>query len=127
MTPEGYETAIALQNVNSDGPCKSDVIYYEQGVARFAVLEDVGEQGNHFLGHARFDSTVARMIVRIRECDEHNGDIAYDLPGVPRYFSFIYFSPANPPERIILNCNFALNEWQSILCEAFPKGFTRRQ
>jgi hypothetical protein len=126
MAPEGYETAIALQNVNSDGPCKSDVIYYEQGEARFAVLEDVGGQGNHFVGHARLQSTAARIIVRIRECGENDGTVAYDLPPLPRYFRFIYFSPEAPPERITFPCDFPLDEWQSILCEAFPKGFYRR-
>lgn len=126
MVPGGYETAIALQNVNSDGPCKSDVIYYEQGEARFAVLEDVGGQGNHFVGHVLLQSAAARMIVRIRECDESSGTVAYDLPGLPRYFRFIYFSPNAPPERISFPCDFAQSEWQSILCEAFPGGFVRR-
>lgn len=126
MVPGGYETAIALQNVNSDGPCKSDIIYYEQGEGLFAVLQDVGNLGNHFVGDARLQSTAARLIVRIRECGENDGVGEYDLPPVPRYFRFIYFSPDAPPESISFPCDYALNEWQSILCEAFPKGFIRR-
>jgi hypothetical protein len=125
MVPGGYETAIALQNVNSDGPCKSDIIYYEQGQGLFAVLEDIGGQGNHFVGHACLQSTAARLIVRIRECGENDGIGVYDLPPLPRYFRFIYFSPDAPPESISFPCEFSLNEWQSILCEAFPKGFSR--
>lgn len=126
MFPDGYETAIALQNVNSDGPCKSDVIYYEQGEAKFAVLEDLYGAGNHFLGSARFQSTAARLIVRIRECGESDATIAYDLPPVPRYFRFIYNSVDNPPESIAFPCDFPLNEWQAILCEEFPHNFSRR-
>lgn len=123
---DGYEAAIALQNVNSDGPCKSDVIYYEQGETRLAVLENVNGANNHFVGHARFTSSAGRMIVRIRECKENDGVAVYDIPPAPRYYRFIYFSPDAPPERIIFPCDFPLNEWQSILCDAFPKGFIRR-
>ncbi|HEY5955809.1 MAG TPA: hypothetical protein VIV60_04615 [Polyangiaceae bacterium] len=54
------------------------------------------------------------------------GHIVYDIPPVPRYFRFIYFSADAPPETIAFPCDFPLNEWQSILCEVFSKGFTRR-
>jgi hypothetical protein len=121
-----YETALALQGVNSDGPCKSDVIYYERGTALFKVLEDVGGQGSHFVGHVRLEATDARLLVRIRECNEDDGVLRYDLPVQTSYFRWIYFSPGAPPERISFPCDFPMTEWQPTLCEAFASGFSRR-
>ncbi|MBK8010237.1 MAG: hypothetical protein IPK13_02755 [Deltaproteobacteria bacterium] len=113
---DSYETAIALQNVNSDGVCKLDVIYYEQGKALMSVLEDVGGQGSHFVGHVRFQGVAARLIARIRECDESDAELEYDLPPQTSYYRWIYFSPEAPPERIALLCDFETSEWQPLVC-----------
>ncbi|MBN1609013.1 MAG: hypothetical protein JW940_20465 [Polyangiaceae bacterium] len=122
---DGYETALALQGVNSDGPCKSDVIYYEQGTALFSLLEDVGGQGSHFVGHVRLEATRAHLVVRVRECDADDRILRYDLPVQTSYYRWIYFSPDAPPERISFPCDFPATEWQPTLCEAFESGFYR--
>lgn len=112
-----YETAVALQNLNPEGVCKSDLIYYEQGNALLQVLEDVQGQGNHFVGHIRLEATAARLIVRVRECDQDDATYEYDVPGQLSYYRWIYFSPANPPESFQMLCEFEKSEWQSTLCE----------
>ncbi len=123
----GYETAVALQNVNSEGACRLDLIYYERGEALFVVLEDVGQRGSHFVGHNRFAATQSRLIARIRECGEDDGTATYDLAPQSSYLRWIYFSPAAPPERISFPCEFAPSEWQTLVCPGFGSGFYRRR
>jgi|GEM_PF-2199896 len=113
---DAYEAAVSLQNVNTDGPCKMDVIYYENGSTRFALLEDVGDQHNHFVGHVRLAATEAAVVYRIRECDENDGTVVYEVPAGTSYYRFIYFSPERPPESFSLLCEFPLSEWQGTLC-----------
>jgi hypothetical protein len=112
-----YETAVALQNLNPEGVCKSDLIYYEQGNALLQVLEDVQGQGNHFVGHVRLEATAARLIVRVRECDQDDAAYEYDVPRQLSYYRWIYFSPANPPESFQMLCEFEKSEWQATLRE----------
>jgi len=123
---DAYETAVALQNTNAEGVCKVDIIYYEQGKALLDVLEDVGGQGSHFTGHMRWEATAARLIERVRECDEDDAVYQYDLPGQLSYFGWIYFTTANPPESFTLQCKFPLSEWQSTLCTSNNQSFYRR-
>src|SRR6187402_1690891 len=73
-----YETAVALRQINSDGACKSDIIYYETGEARFATTDDVGGGGVHFVGNLRLEGTAARLIVNIRDCAPDNEVLIYD-------------------------------------------------
>jgi hypothetical protein len=122
---DAYETAVALQNTNAEGVCKADIIYYEQGKALMEVLEDVGGQGNHFVGHMRWEATAARLIERVRECDQDDGTYQYDLPGQLSYYGWLYFTPANPPEIFTLQCKFPLSEWQSTLCTTENQSFYR--
>ncbi len=122
-----YETSVALQNVNSEGACKLDLIYYEKGSATFATTEDVGGQGSHFVGHATLVSEDSRLIVNIRECDEDNGSVRYDLTPLSSYFRWIYFTPDNPPESFSWVCDFPESEWQSLLCNDGTAGFSRRE
>jgi hypothetical protein len=123
-----YETAVALQNINAEGVCKSDAIYYEQGEARFEVLEDVGEQGVHFVGHARLQATAARLIINIRECGPDNAVLTYDVAPQLSYYRWLYFSPGAPPERITMDCGtFAQSEWQTMLCDTVQTSFYRRE
>jgi hypothetical protein len=124
----GYEAAVALQNTNSEGACKSDVIYYEQGSALFGNLEDVSGQGSHFVGHTRFEATRADLIVSIRDCNQDDEVFGYSVTPLKSYFRFIYFSTAAPPERLTLQCNyFAQSEWQSLLCTDPQRSFSRRE
>lgn len=122
-----YEAAVALQNINAEGACKSDVIYYERGEGKFALLEDVNAQGNHFLGHNRFAAEAALMVVRIRNCDEDDAELIYELPPTTSYYRWIYFSPENPPESFTLGCNFTNSEWQSLFCTNQQTSFLRRE
>lgn len=121
-----YEVAIALQNVNYfEGVCKLDVIFYETGEALFAILEDVGGQGNHFVGHTRFAADQALMIARIRNCDDDDGDYGIELVPQTSYYRFIYYTAASGgPERIELPCNFPESEYQSFICG--DNSFVRR-
>lgn len=121
-----YETAVALQNVNIDGVCKLDFIYYEHGSARFEVLEDVGGQGSHFVGHTAFEADDVRLIANIRECDEDDSASLYELETLTSYFRWIYFSPDNPPESFSLICDFPRSEWQTFICDTGTVGFQRR-
>jgi hypothetical protein len=121
-----YERAVALQNINPEGVCKMDAIYYERGEALFAVLEDVGSQGSHFVGHAQLTASAARLIVRIRECDVDDEVLQYDLPPQVSYYRWIYFSPDKPPESFTLQCQFPQSEWQGMLCSQESTGFDRR-
>lgn len=120
-----YETAVALQNVNLGGVCKLDFIYYERGSSRFAVLEDVGGQGSHFVGHTAFEADDIRLIANIRECDEDDGASIYELSPLTSYFRWIYFSPENPPESFSLVCDFPRSEWQTFICDTGTVGFQR--
>lgn len=113
---ENYETAVALQNVSSQGVCELDLIYYERGQAVFSLLEDVGGQGSHFIGHTAFYASDSRLIVNVRECDEDDGAIRYDLDPLVSYYRWTYFNENNPPESFSLNCDYPLSEWQSLLC-----------
>jgi hypothetical protein len=122
-----YEGAVALQNVNSEGVCKLDLIYYEKGTATLAITEDVGGQQTHFVGNTTFVSQDSRLIVTIRECDEDSGSYRYDLTPLTSYFRWIYFSPNNPPESFTLSCDYEQSEWQSLLCGNGIVGFSRRE
>lgn len=123
-----YETAVALQNIESEGVCKSDVIYYEQGQGRFDVQEDVGGQGVHFVGHVRLQATAARLIVTIRECGPDDAVLTYDLPPQLSYYRWIYFSPSAPPESVTMDCAaFPQSEWQTLLCDHEQTTFYRRE
>lgn len=122
-----YETAVALQNINDEGACKSDIIYYEQGEARFEALEDVGGQGSHFVGHALLAATAARLIVNVRECAPDNQVLTYDLPPQQSYYRWIFFTAASANESITMDCGtFPKSEWQSTLCRNDLTGFRRR-
>jgi hypothetical protein len=93
----------------------------------FAVTEDVGAQGSHFVGHARLEATAARLIVNVRECEPDNEVFTYDLPPQVSYYRWIYFSPASPPESLTMGCDtFAQSEWQTLLCTKAQIGFDRR-
>lgn len=112
-----YEAAVALQNVNTEGVCKLDLIYYERGSAAFEVLEDVGGLGSHYVGHVALDASDSRLVVNIRECDEDDGALRYDLPPLTSYLRWVYLAPDNSPESFSLVCDFPKSEWQSLLCD----------
>ena len=121
-----YETAVALRGINSDGPCKSDIIYYETGEARFATTDDVGGQGTHFVGHVRLEGTAARLIVRIRDCAPDDQDLIYDVPPQLSYYRWIWFK--DTPDRITMDCGtFPQSEMQSTLCNYVQTSFSRRE
>jgi len=123
-----YETAVALQSINAEGVCKSDVIYYEQGEALFEVLEDIGGEGVHFIGHARLQATAARLIVNIRECGPDDAVLTYDVAPQLSYYRWLYFSPGAPPERITMDCGtFPQSEWQTMLCDTVQTSLYRRE
>jgi len=123
---ENYESAAALQNINAEGVCKADLIYYEQGRALMQVLDDVGGQHNHFNGDMRFEATAARLIVRVRECDEDDAVYQYDLPGQLSYYSWMYYTADTiGGELFSVNCNYDRSEWQSTLCQT--RSFYRRE
>lgn len=120
-----YDMAVALQNINPDGACKADVIYYEQGEARLAVTEDVSGQGDHFIGQGRFEASAARLVVRIRECGQDDGVTVHEIPALTAFYRWIYF--ASGPESLTLDCGaYPQNEWQSLLCTKAMPGFIRR-
>jgi len=123
---DAYETAVALQTINGEGVCKADVIYYEQGLALFQVTEDVGGRGVHYLGDTRLEATAARLLVNVRECDEDDAVYQYDVTPLKSYYSFIYFTTAEPPESLEMRCDFPLSEWQSLLC-ANTGSLSRRE
>jgi hypothetical protein len=122
---DAYEAAVALQNTNAEGVCKADIIYYEQGKALLQVLEDVGGQGSHFIGHMRFEATAARLIERVRECDQDDAVYQYDLPGQLSYYGWSYFTPSDLPEMFTVQCKFPFSEWQSTLCTNATQTFYR--
>jgi len=121
-----YETAVALQQINSDGACKSDIIYYESGDARFATTDDVGGQGVHFVGHVRLEGKAARLIVNIRDCAPDDQVLIYDVPPQLSYYRWIWFKDS--PDRITMDCGtFPQSEMQSTLCRDLQTSFTRRE
>ena len=121
-----YETAVALRQINSDGACKSDIIYYETGEARFATTDDVGGGGVHFVGNLRLEGTAARLIVNIRDCAPDNEVLIYDVPPQISYYRWIWFKDA--PERITMDCGtFPQSEMQSTLCRNLQTSLNRRE
>lgn len=124
---DAYEAATALQNVNSQGHCRLDLIYYEQGSLRFAVLDDVNGEHNHFVGDTRLQASAAIPIARIRECDVDDGDFVYELTPTTSYYRWIYFSPDKPPESVSLGCQYPQSEWQRLLCDNHEYQTYRRR
>ena len=121
-----YETAVALRQINSDGACKSDIIYYETGEARFATTDDVGGQGVHFVGHLRLKGTAARLIVNIRDCAPDDEVLIYDVPPQISYYRWIWFKQA--PEHMTMDCGtFPQSEMQSTLCHNLQTSLYRRE
>ena len=117
---------MALRQINSDGACKSDIIYYETGEARFATTDDVGGGGVHFVGNLRLEGTAARLIVNIRDCAPDNQVLIYDVPPQVSYYRWIWFK--NAPERITMDCGtFPQSEMQSTLCRDLQTSLYRRE
>ena len=53
-------------------------------------------------------------------------DNQYDVTPLKSYYSFIYFTTAEPPESLEMRCDFPLSEWQSLLC-ANTGSLSRRE
>lgn len=125
FTGDSYEAAAALNGMNADGVCKLDGIYYETGSALLQVVEDVGGQGNHFVGHMRLDAARGILILRVRECGEDDGTYTYGLPAYQSYYRFVFFT--EDPVSFSLDCSaFPQSEWQPMLCTDAQESYYPR-
>lgn len=126
FTPDSYELARAWRNYNLEGVCKKDYLYYERGSPTFVITEDVGGQGDHFVGHVRFQAGEARLIVNIRDCGEDDGVRRYSLVPQTSYYRWIYRAESNwltqIPEGFSLECAWEQSEWQFMLCDGSYPG-----
>ncbi len=122
---DDYEIAVALKNVNGEGSCEVDLIYYERGIGAFEVLEDVDDLGMHFIGHVALGALESRLIVNVRECEHHDGAIRYDVDPLTSYFRWDYLAESEYPESFTLACDFPKSEWQTLLCDEESTVFVR--
>lgn len=125
FTGDNYEAASALSAMNAEGVCKLDGIYYETGSALLQVTEDVGGQGNHFVGHMRLDAAGAVLILRVRECGDDDATYTYELPPFQSYYRFLLFT--EDPVIFSLDCGaFPQSEWQPMLCTNAQQSYYPR-
>lgn len=104
-----YEMASAIERVNEEGVCKKDVIYYESGSALFNTLSKVNDT---YQGDVRFEARVARLIVRIRDCGEDDGDKTYEVAAPVSYYKWGFTASVG----FQLGCEYARNAWQFATC-----------
>ena len=120
---ETYDLARAWSDYNYEGVCEKDYVYYERGRAQVASLEDIGGQGDHFRGHARFVADDARVVVQIRDCGNDDGVTLYTLTPQISYYEWTYRMETNDivhiPEGFSLSCPWSRSEWQFMVCDAF--------
>jgi uncharacterized protein (DUF2141 family) len=133
ITDDGYDLARAWRDYGGfEGVCKKDYVYYERGQAQVASLEDIGGQGNHFRGHARFVADDVRLLVQIRECGADDGATMYTLTPQVSYYAWRYRMATNIissiPEGFSLSCPWSRSEWQFMVCDSWSveASFMRR-
>jgi hypothetical protein len=134
ITETEYEMARFWGNYSYEGICEKDYIYYERGIPTFIVTEDVGGQGDHFIGHAKFQATDARLIVNIRECQGDTGVLRYNLVPQISYYKWNHRAESNDyvfiPEGFGIECAWEKSEWQFMFCDGYGysgRSYTRRQ
>jgi hypothetical protein len=134
ITETEYEMARYWGNYSYEGICEKDYIYYERGTPTFVVTEDVGGQGDHFIGHAKFQATDARLIVNIRECQGDTGVLRYNLVPQISYYKWNHRAESNDyvfiPEGFGIECAWEKSEWQFMFCDGYGysgRSYTRRQ
>jgi hypothetical protein len=134
ITESEYEMARFWGNYSYEGICEKDYIYYERGTPTFIVTEDVGGQGDHFIGHTRFQATDARLIINIRECDEDTGVLRYNLVPQVSYYRWNHRAESNDytfiSEWFGIECAWEKSEWQFMFCDGYGysgRSYQRRQ
>jgi hypothetical protein len=128
-----YDLARAWRDYGTEGVCDKDYVYYERGRAQLASLEDIGGQGDHFRGHARFVAEDARLVLQVRDCGADDGTTLYALTPQTSYYEWIYRRETNYiasiPEGFTLSCPWSRSEWQFMVCDGFNSygtSFVRR-
>ncbi len=121
----GYEMAIAIRNASTVGVCEKDLIYYEKGSATFNLLENIGGNGNRFIGDLRLEADDARLIVNIRNCATDDGVKRYNLKPLTGYYQWGF----SPPNTFDLGCQHRpWHAWQFASCpNSNWNGFSRRE
>jgi len=113
FTAEGYELGMAFVQVNLEGVCKKDLIYYEKGNALFKVTDQ--RDPDTYQGDVRLEATQARLIVRIRECGSEDGVQEHSLKPLTSYYRWSYTMPAGG-DYFMLGCQYGRHLWGFAVC-----------
>ena len=116
-----YEMAVSADDYNYyEGICNRDYIYYEKGIPSFSITESPQNPGDYTRGHAQFKATDARLIVNIRDCDEDDGVIRYNLVPQISYYTWELLPAKDDvishPDMFYMQCPWERSEWQFMFC-----------
>lgn len=111
FTAEGYELATSFENAGGPGGglCKKDIVYYESGVPAFTTLR---ESNGTFEGDVRFQASVARLVVTIRDCEEDDGTKSYELEPLTSYYKWQYTAQVG----FVMGCEYPKTDYQFATC-----------
>ncbi|MBW7917632.1 MAG: hypothetical protein H3C53_13245 [Trueperaceae bacterium] len=130
FTASEYEFARAWRNYNLEGVCKKDYVYYERGTPRFSITDPPRTEGGTSFGHLRLSASAAKLIVTIRECDELDQVLRYDLIPQVSYYTWTYRPETHEyitiAEGFSLQCPWPRDEWQFMICDEEWNHFVRR-
>ncbi len=112
-----YEMAVAADGYNDyEGICNRDYIYYEKGIPTFSVTDSPRVPGDFTRGHAQFQATDARLVVNIRDCDEDDGVLRYNLVPQISYYTWELLPGNGYPDMFYMYCAWEKGEWQFMFC-----------
>jgi hypothetical protein len=115
-----YEMAVAADSYNYyEGICNRDYIYYEKGLPIFSITQYPQNPGDYTRGHAKFQATDARLVVTIRDCDEDNGVVRYDLIPQISYYKWELLPANGHPDMFYMQCPWERSEWQFMFCGSY--------
>lgn len=122
-----YELSRTWTEYDVTGICQKDYVYFERGTPSFSQVFDIYEDGEYRIGHARFEATLAAVVVQIRECGEDDGAYLYDLVPVTSYYQWDLWKAGEDatlePARLKLSCpwDWEQSEWQFMVCGGFDQ------
>jgi len=130
FTTSEYEFARAWRNYNLEGVCMKDYVYYERGTPRFSITDPPQVEGDRVSGHLRLSASAAKLIVTIRDCDDLDQVLRYDLIPQVSYYTWTYRPETHEymtiAEGFSLQCPWPRDEWQFMICDEEWNHFVRR-